>query len=133
MANEVLPADELAQFKTDLGYVVEGLGDPSRSCTYRQVTVATVTVTSGAIAETAASGTVLMTRHQLSAKQGQEGQEAGSVTYLVTQAALAAIGVTEPNRRDRIVDGSDTYEVVDYEPDPLGAAWWLKCSKVATL
>ena len=133
MAEEVLTADELAQFDEDVGFAIEGLGVPSRSTTYTRVSVMTSNVTSGAFSETTAAGTVTMFRTNLVAKQEPKQPESGLVAYMVRKSHIEAqvSGFSEPSRLDHFVDGADTYMVRDYSTDPLGRFWFLKCEKAA--
>jgi hypothetical protein len=132
MANENLTAAELTKWKEGVGHAIKGLGDPSRSITYRAVSDCTFTGSSGQLNETGASTTLQATRMEFRTKKGAEGVEGGQVGYLIAVADLTAAGVTEPSRQDRLVDGADTYEVADYAPDPTGAFWTVFVSKVAT-
>lgn len=135
MANEALTADELTSFKTAVGYAIEGWDAGSRTVTYHTIPTSTFNVTAGTTTETGSgSGSIKALRFEFATKHGASQEEAGRVGYLVTKAALAALSptVTEPRRQDRIVDGSDTYEVLDYLDDPLQSFWYLSCGKAAT-
>lgn len=69
-------------------------------------------------------------RNEITAKEADVsgGQyQTGDVRYLVARATLPIT----PAREDRIVEGGDTHEIIDWRSDPVGLTWRIIARKVA--
>ncbi len=126
---DFLTTDEASLMSAD----VAGLMDDttlSVSISYRDVGAPTFTPSTGAMTanETAyairAIRNVVSTR-ELAAALGKFQQ--GDVRYLIARSDLTIT----PSREDRIVDSDDTYELIDWNTDPLRLVWRVYARKVA--
>ena len=94
----------------------------SRSITYRDFQSKTRTLSTGAYTSTYTDSAIRVVRTELSAREVRAGQglfQQGDLRYLLAQSDLSVT----PHREDRIVDGSDTYEVLHWAAAPITATW----------
>lgn len=130
MAGEAIPSGTYTWMQGITRTILEGQSTGSRSLTYKRQTAESYDATTQTNTPTWSDTSVTGTRHdRASTPVGteDEGAQAGDVGYQVDKARLAF----DPKTSDRIVDGSDTYEVLDYHEDPLALYWVFHCRKVA--
>lgn len=128
MAGEVIPSGVYTWMQGIARTILEGQSTGSRSLTYRRRTSATydptTQVNTPAVSDTSVTGT----RHERASQEvGDASAQSGEVGYQIEKRRLAF----EPKSTDRIVDGSDIFEVLDYAEDPLSLYWVFRCRKVS--
>lgn len=132
MANEFLPADSLTWYRAQCRLGAEGLGAASRTVTYKRrtgQTLAPATQTLSPVYGTSFS--VTGTRIDFVRREGKDQVAQGWVGYSFDHTRFTDQGITEPSANDLILDGSETYEVKDYELRLLAGRLTVLCQKQA--
>jgi hypothetical protein len=131
MGNDALPANAYSFMQTMARLVIEGSASASRSITYKRQTAETYSATAQTNTPTYSDTSLTALRHVASQEmlRGEQGAEpqTGLVVYQVEKRRLT----NEPSSSDRVVDGSDTFEVLDHATDTAGLYWMIRCRKVA--
>ncbi len=130
----VMPS-EVALIQADAHGVV---ADPQLgvSITYRSYQSRTFTPSTGVWTPTYADQSTIVDgsplraiRSLINAREAAASQgiyQAGDVRYLITRADL----LTVPGTDDRVVEGAYTYDMVDWQSDPVSAFWRLVMRRV---
>ena len=126
---DFLTAAEKALITSDVVFFNQD-DEVGRDIEYKDFQSRTRTPSTGAMAPVYSDYDIRATRISLTAREIVAGNglfQQGDVRYMLAQAQIP--GVT-PHREDRIVDGSDTYEVVDWSADPISATWNVVARRV---
>ncbi len=133
MAGEAIPSTVYSWMQDIARTIIEGQSTASRSLTYKRQTAETFDPTTQVNSPTYSDTTVTGTRHERFATAfglgaGSMGGEIalGELGFQIEKRRLAF----EPKSSDRIVDGTETYEVTDYGEDPASIYWFIRCRKV---
>lgn len=104
--------------------------DLSVAITYKRFVSRVLTPSTGQYTTTYTNLGIRAIRNELSAKEvvaGAGQYQMGDVHYMIAVADQSQA----PSREDRIVEGSDTFEVRAWYADPLKAVWDVVARKVA--
>ena len=99
------------------------------SITYRSFTSRTFTPSTGAWTPTYTDTTIGAIRNELSLQEiaASDGlYQMGDLQFIIERATLAT-----PSKEDRIVDGTEVFDLIKWESDPLNALWRIVARKVA--
>ena len=126
---DFLSGEELTQVGAD---IVDLLGDTqiSAAITYRRFTGNAFTPATGANTPSYTDTSLRAIRNAIPAREvaASEGlYKMKDLRFIIARAELSG----EPTKDDRIVDGSDTYDLVDWDSDPVGVLWRIVARKVA--
>ena len=94
----------------------------SVAITYQAYAGVTHTVTTGAYTSTPTSSSIRAIRNVLESREVRASNglyQLGDIRFMIARTDFTGT----PTREDRIVQGSDTYELIDWETDPLSALW----------
>lgn len=130
MAGEAIPSGVYTWMQAITRTILEGQSTGTRSLTYKRQTSfsydPTARTNTPAYSDTSVEGTRISRYTKLIEDAGAELQS-GEVAYQIDKARLAF----EPKSTDRIVDGSETFEVFDIGTDHEALYWIFRCRKVA--
>ena len=94
------------------------------SITLKSLTSQTVNLETGVVARTSTDDTLNALRRTVDVREAEQSRgklQLGDRVYLIEQADLTG----ELQAVDRLVDGTDVFEVVRWEEDPLGSFYIL--------
>lgn len=141
MANELLTAAELTTLADTLDDIVGGLGDGSRSVTYKRRTGRTRDATAAnANVYTYDDQALTMTFPSLGSvregenRVGESPKMAGPLEAIISRQAFEAAYASgvRPATTDKITVGSVTYEVLGWSICPLDALLSISLKRVGT-
>ena len=127
-AMDFLLASQSSLITTDLGDLMDD-ADVSTAITYRDYQSRTRTPSTGAYAATYTDSAIRAVRTELGAREIAAGAglyQVGDAAFMLAQSDLPAT----PHREDRIVHGSDTYEVIAWQSDPISKTWRVVARRV---
>lgn len=126
---DFLLADERTLMFADVADLVTD-GQLGVALLYKDVGAPVLDVTTGQYTPTVTEYAIQAVRSEVVAGEALASggkYQMGDVRYLVARNTLTAT----PTREDRIVEGTDTYEIVDWRSDPIGLTWRIIARKVA--
>lgn len=112
--------------------VADLLGDTHLSVpvTYRAFGGTTFTPSTGAATRTFTNTTLRAIRNAIPTREvvASDGlYRQGDLRFILQRAALP----TEPTKDDHLVDGAKTYDVIDWDSDPISVLWRIVAREVA--
>lgn len=128
MNPEFLFPSELALIQADVTTLFADT-ELAVTVTYRALTGRTFTPSTGAWTPTYTETVLGVIRNELSMQEiaASEGLYQMGDLQFILQRAL----VPTPSKEDRIVDGTEVFDLVRWESDPLSALWRIIARKVA--
>lgn len=126
---DFLMASELAQISDDvLGLFADS--QLSMPITYRSFQSRTFTPSTGANVPTYTDYAIRAVRIVVPTREVQASQglyQMGDLRFFIARSTLAAT----PDKEDVVIDGSNTYNLVSWDTDPLSQIWRVVARKVA--